>query len=469
MWEFQIFGAISHLKINFAKSKAMGIAIPSHTLLEFQSSFHFRWTETALKYQGTNIPPDITRTFKLNFPPLLTKARALLDKWHTGYHCWFGRCNLLKMSILPKFIYLIQALPIHIPPLFFKQIHSLFTRFVWAHKRPRLRRTQMTLPKQYGELALPDIRIYYLASHLGRILDWRRNKQSKLWVQLEQSQSHIPLGEQCGATVTSHIDWNLTHSLVPLWRIAPKLLFIHLSRRKILLFSILGNTKFGPGLSPTEFPSLRESGIDHAARFVLAGKWPFISDLCNSVGNYHLPFWKAVQLHNFLHSLPDPQDFAREQTPFESLCAEDTPLAHILSQTYSMLISPTTPPQLHCLASWEKDLHCTFSPTQRQQIISLSLKSSLCTKLQETNFKLLTRWYLTPSRLKKCFPSTSGQCWRCMEGEGTLIHIFWSCPKLKDHPKVHRLCYPGWPRILVITPFLDSHQVIQKVLDTPST
>lgn len=97
-----------------------------------------------------------------------------------------------------------------------------------------------------------------------------------------------------------------------------------------------------------------------------------------------------------------------------------------------MLVSPTTQPQLQCLSSWEKDLHCTFFSTQRQRIISLSLKSSLCTKLQETNFKILTRWYLTPSRLKKCFPSTSGQCWRCMEGEGTLIHIFWSCSKLRE-------------------------------------
>lgn len=38
---------------------------------------------------------------------------------------------------------------------------------------------------------------------------------------------------------------------------------------------------------------------------------------------------------------------------------------------------------------------------------------------------------MTPSRLKKCFPESSGLCWRCEEEEGTLIHVFWTCPKIQ--------------------------------------
>lgn len=238
------------------------------------------------------------------------------------------------MSILPKFIYLIQALPINIPPFFFKQIHALFTRFVWAHKRPRLHRTQMTLPKQYGGLALPDIRLYYLASHLGRILDWRRNGASKLWIQLEQSQSGIPLG---GALWCFN---DLPHGLQSHPLIGTTLRKRHqisfhttLTSKNSPLFPILGKPKFEPGLSSAEFSSLRDSGRDYAAKFICGGKWPTISDLSNPAGVYHLPFWKGVQLHHFLHSLPDPQNFTREQTSFEALCSEDTPLAHIPSQT----------------------------------------------------------------------------------------------------------------------------------------
>lgn len=63
-------------------------------------------------------------------------------------------------------------------------------------------------------------------------------------------------------------------------------------------------------------------------------------------------------------------------------------------------------------------------------MISLSLKSSICTNVQETNYKILTRWYLTPSQLHIIFPDTSKYCWRCHQEEGTLLHMFWSCPML---------------------------------------
>lgn len=156
--EFDTYGALLNLKINFSKSEAMGVAIPPHTILTIQSNFHFKCTNSVLKYLGTYIPSDISRTYALNFPPMLAKTRTLLESWHKGLHSWFGRCNLVKMCILSKFLYLFQALPILIPPSFFKQVQALFTRFVWAQKKPHLSQTQMSLPKQNGGLALSDIR-----------------------------------------------------------------------------------------------------------------------------------------------------------------------------------------------------------------------------------------------------------------------------------------------------------------------
>lgn len=126
-------------------------------------------------------------------PPLLAKTRKLLENCNKGLHSWFGRCNLLKMSILPKFLYLFQALPIKTPPIYFKQVQALFTRFVWAHKKPRIPRSQLSTPKHYGGLALPDVRKYYQATHLGRVLDWSHHRDSQLWAQIEQHQTIIPL------------------------------------------------------------------------------------------------------------------------------------------------------------------------------------------------------------------------------------------------------------------------------------
>lgn len=57
-------------------------------------------------------------------------------------------------------------------------------------------------------------------------------------------------------------------------------------------------------------------------------------------------------------------------------------------------------------------------------------KSSVCTRIQELNYKLVSRWYMVPTTLHRFFPETSDRCWRCGE-EGSLLHIFWSCPSLE--------------------------------------
>lgn len=88
--ELDRFGALSNLKINFAKSEAMGVALPPPLLRTLQLNFNSKWTYSALKYLGTFIPPNPANAFALKFPHLLSKVCVLLDKWHQGLRSWFG-------------------------------------------------------------------------------------------------------------------------------------------------------------------------------------------------------------------------------------------------------------------------------------------------------------------------------------------------------------------------------------------
>lgn len=124
--EFDTYGMLSNLKINFYKSEAMGVGILPPLLQTRKHNFKLKWTNLALKYLGIYIPPKLERTFKLNFSSLLHRIRVLLESWNCGLHSWFGRCNLFKISILSKFLYLFQTVPIPLPFSYFKQIHSLF-------------------------------------------------------------------------------------------------------------------------------------------------------------------------------------------------------------------------------------------------------------------------------------------------------------------------------------------------------
>lgn len=127
-------------------------------------------------------------------------------------------------------------------------------------------------------------------------------------------------------------------------------------------------------------------------------------------------------------------------TYFEDLCSTQGPARGTLSQLYLLLTESQGQVELPWVHKWELDLGRTFTAAQRRKIVTLALKSSVCSKIQETNYKVLTRWYLTPSRLHRCFPEVSDRCWRCGSERGTLLHVFWSCPRLSLFwGEVHRI------------------------------
>ncbi|OCT80928.1 hypothetical protein XELAEV_18027740mg [Xenopus laevis] len=57
-------------------------------------------------------------------------------------------------------------------------------------------------------------------------------------------------------------------------------------------------------------------------------------------------------------------------------------------------------------------------------------KTSICATIKENLYKVIMVMYHTPKLLHKLFPDTAASVC-CEEQEGSLLHIFWSCQKLK--------------------------------------
>lgn len=119
---------------------------------------------------------------------------------------------------------------------------------------------------------------------------------------------------------------------------------------------------------------LCQAGRYQASHLLATDYWPSIEALREDSGPFRLTFWKALQLHQYLHSLLNPQGFCRNMTTFEEYCSDG---GTVLSKTYNLFDVLYRTDILEEMANRPKS-HFT---TKQQNNIRFSLKSSKCTKI----------------------------------------------------------------------------------------